>query len=309
LEKDSDARVRVQTAFTLGATTDGKADDELMKLLLANANDPLVRDAVASGLPGREFQMLTRLCADPALAGAKPGYKDAIMRLAGCVIAENKPGKISATLSLAANQGDSGRWRAEAILDGLLAAKPKTAKPGSIALKSPPDGWKAITSDAKMAGRAKKIGEWIAWSGEGSTAKAVEEVKLAPADQKRFDSGKIRYQTLCVACHQLNGQGLAGLAPPLAGSEWVEGSEGRLARIIIHGVRGAEGRHLNVEGHAGGNDFAALDDEAIAEIMTYVRNEWGNRASVVETSAVKAIRTTEAKRGESWTVEELMKIK
>ncbi|MBA3699450.1 MAG: c-type cytochrome [Planctomycetes bacterium] len=309
LEKDSDARVRVQTAFTLGATTDGKADDELMKVLLANANDPLVRDAVASGLPGREFQMLTRLCADPALASTKPGYKEAIMRLAGCVIAENKPGKISATLSLAANQGDSGRWRAEAILDGLLAAKPKTAKPGSIALKSPPDGWKAITSDAKMADRAKKIGEWIAWSGEGSTAKAVEPAKLSAGDQKRFDSGKTRYQTLCVACHQLNGQGLAGLAPPLAGSEWVEGSEGRLARIIIHGVRGeivAAGVTFNVEMPPLGG---ALDDEAIAEIMTYVRNEWGNRANVVETSAVKAIRTAEAKRGESWTVEELMKIK
>lgn len=309
LGNDADARVRVQTAFSLGAAADGKGVDELMTLLLKQATDPLVRDAVASGLSGREFQMLTRLCAEPTFSSAKPGYKEAVQRLAGCVIAENKPGKISATLSLAATQGDSGRWRAEAILDGLLAAKPKNAKAGSIALKSAPDGWKNISGDAKLADRAKKIGEWIAWSGEGSTAKAVEPPKLSPADQKRFDSGKTRYQTLCVACHQLNGQGLAGLAPPLAASEWVEGPEGRLARIIMHGVRGeivAAGVTFNVEMPPLG---AALDDEAIAEIMTYVRNEWGNRASVVETSAVKAIRTAEAKRGESWTVEELLKIK
>jgi mono/diheme cytochrome c family protein/glucose/arabinose dehydrogenase len=309
LGKDGDARVRTQAAFSLGAAADGKADDALMAVLLAGATDPLLRDAVASGLANREFQMLTRLCADPATANPRPGLKEAIMRLAGCVIVENKPGKISATLSLAANQGDSGRWRAEALLDGLLAAKPKNAKAGSITLKSPPDGWKAATGDAKLAERAKKIGEWIAWSGEGSTAKAVEPPKLSAAEQKRYDSGKMRYQTLCVACHQLNGQGLAGLAPPLAASEWVEGPEGRLARIIMHGVRGeitAAGVTFNVEMPPLG---AALDDEAIAEIMTYVRNEWGNRASVVETSAVKAIRAAEAKRGESWTVEELLKIK
>lgn len=309
LAKDADARVRTQAAFSLGATADGKADDELMAVLLANANDPLMRDAAISGLPGREFQMLTRLCADQAFATAKPGFKDVIVRLAGCVIAENKPGKISATLSLAATQGETGRWRAEALLDGLLLAKPKTAKPGSIALKNAPDGWKNVSGDAKLADRAKKIGEWIAWSGEGSTAKAVEPAKLAPAEQKRFEAGRTRYQTLCVACHQLGGQGLAGLAPPLAGSEWVEGPESRFARIILHGVRGeitAAGVSFNVEMPPLG---AALDDESIAEIMTYVRNEWGNRAAPVETSAVKAIRAAEAKRGESWTVEELMKLK
>jgi mono/diheme cytochrome c family protein/glucose/arabinose dehydrogenase len=308
LGKDADARVRMQTAFSLGAATEGKADAELVTLLLT-ATDGLLCDAIATGLRGREFQTLTTLCAAPAFAAAKPGAKEAIMSLAGCVIGENKPGKISATLSLAASQTGSGRWRAEAILDGLLAAKPKTAKPGSITLKSAPDGWKAVTDEPKLADRAKKIGEWIAWSGEGSTAKPVEAAKLSPAEQKRFDAGKVRYQTLCFACHQMNGQGLAGLAPPLAGSEWVEGPDGRLARIIMHGVKGeitAAGVTFNLEMPGLG---AALDDEAIAEIMTYVRNEWGNRASTVDTAAVKAVRTAEAKRGDAWTAEELLKIK
>lgn len=231
------------------------------------------------------------------------------MRLAGCVIGENKPGKISATLSLAATQTGEGHWRAEAILDGMLAAKPKNAKSGSIALKSPPDGWKAAIDDPKLADRAKKIGEWIAWSGAGSTAKPVEAAKLAPADQKRFDAGKARYQNLCFACHQLSGQGLPGLAPPLVGSEWVEGPDGRLARIIMNGVKGeitAAGVTFSLEMPGLGG---ALDDTAISEIMTYVRNEWGNRASVVDAAMVKAVRTAEAKRGEAWSAEDLLKIK
>ncbi len=309
LATDQDARVRRQAVFSLGAAVGGQADDQLFALLLSTSAEPGMCDAIASGLMGREFQMLTRLCADPAMATARPGAREALMRLAGCVINENKPGKISATLSLAATQTNEGRWRAEALLDGILAAKPKTAKPGSIALKAPPEGWQVVTADAKLAERAKKIGEWIAWTGAGSTAKVFEPPKLSSSEQKRYDSGKNRYQTLCVACHQLTGQGLAGLAPPLAGSEWVEGPEGRLARIILHGVRGeitAAGVTFNVEMPPLGG---ALDDEAIADIMTYVRNEWGNRASVIETAAVKAIRAAEAKRGGAWTAEELLKLK
>jgi mono/diheme cytochrome c family protein/glucose/arabinose dehydrogenase len=309
LAHDSDPRVRIQAALSCGMAANGKADDQLFAMLVAGATSPLDRSAVASGLAGREFHMLTRLCADPTFTSAKPGYKEIFSLLTNCIITENKPGKISATLSLSATQPADGRWRTEAILDGLLAAKPKNAKAGSIALKSPPDGWQLVTSEPKLADRAKKIGEWIAWSGAGSTAKAIEPAKLSAANQKRFDAGKIRYQTLCVACHQLTGQGLAGLAPPLAGSEWVEGPESRLARIILHGVRGeitAAGVTFNIEMPPLG---ASLDDAAIAEILTYVRNEWGNRASVVEASAIKAIRAAESKRGESWTAEELLKIK
>jgi mono/diheme cytochrome c family protein len=54
---------------------------------------------------------------------------------------------------------------------------------------------------------------------------------------------------------------------------------------------------------------SALDDQAIAEIMTYVRNEWGNSATPVINSEVKAVREAESKRSASWTAEELLKIK
>lgn len=305
---DADARVPLQVALSLGAVADGKADAQLEALAIAHANHPLIREAVLSGLAGREFAFLTRLTSNPVFATGKPGYDGLVAGLAGCVLAENKPGKISALLTLAATQPKEAAWRQEAIVNGAHnAIKGKNAKPGAVKLKTKPDAWDDLAAVAKLKAKTGELAQWIVWDGSAA-AKPAAAAKLDPAQQKRFDKGKERYLTLCVACHQLNGQGLAGLAPPLAESEWVEGSEQRLARIILHGVRGeitAAGVTFNVEMPPLG---AALDDEAIAEIMTYVRNEWGNRAAPVETSVVKAIRAAEAKRGESWTAEELLKI-
>ena len=307
--KDKEPQVMLQAIFSLGATPGGKADD-LFAALLANPGDhPLWDDAVVSGLAGNEFRMITRVCADPAFATSSAFGKDALKSLAKCVIAENKPGKISATLSLAAIQPSEGRWRTEAIIDGLLAAKPKNAKPGSITLLAPPDGWDVLEKDPKQKDRVKNITDWIAWKGNSASTKIVAAPKLSADHQKLFDGGKMRYQVLCAACHQMNGQGLAGLAPPLAASEWVEGPHGRLSRIIMHGVGGeitAAGVTFNLEMPPLGS---ALDDQAIAEIMTYVRNEWGNSATPISNSEVKAVRDAESKRSASWTVEELLKIK
>ncbi len=307
--KDKNLQIALQAIFSLGANTDGKADDILAELLTNPIDHKYAADAVLSGLTGREFRMLTRLCADAAFEKSSDHGKDSIKSLTKAIIGEKNPGKISATLSLAATQPTEGRWRAEAILDGLLGAKPKNAKAGSIKLPGPPDGWHLLEKDGKQKDRVKKITEWIAWKGNSAETKTVEPKALSAADKKLFDEGKTRYQILCAACHQLNGQGLAGLAPPLAGSEWVEGPHGRMSRIILHGVMGeitAADVTFNLAMPPLGG---ALDDQAIAEIMTYVRNEWGNSAPAVQASDVKSVRDTESKRSASWTVEELMKIK
>lgn len=305
---DSDGRVNIQLALSLGAVADGKADAQLETLALAKAANPLVCDAIMTGLAGREFAFLTRLTSNPAFVTAKPGYDALVASLAGCVITENKPGKVSALLTLAATQPKDAAWRQEAIINGAHAAtKAKNAKPGAIKLKTKPDAWDDLAAVTKLKDKTTELAKWIVWDGSAA-AKPVAAAKLDPAQQKRFDKGKERYLTLCVACHQLNGLGLAGLAPPLADSEWVEGPEQRLTRIVLNGVRGeitAAGVTFNVEMPPLGT---ALDDAAIAEILTYVRNEWGNRGAPVETSTVKATRATEAKRGESWTVEELLKL-
>src|SRR5436305_4434852 len=113
------------------------------------------------------------------------------------------------------------------------------------------------------------------------------------AEQKRFEAGELVYQMTCIACHQQHGMGLEGLAPPLAASEWVLGSEQRLVRIILNGMRG----RVAVKDKVWEMDMpplSILDDEQIASVLTYVRLDWNNRAAPVDPMTVKKIREATA---------------
>ena len=150
------------------------------------------------------------------------------------------------------------------------------------------------------------------WSGKVAKAiKADDGPQLPPAEMKRYQSGQERYMTLCIACHQPNGQGLAGLAPSLVSSEWVQGSAARPVRIILHGLQGP----ITVNNQPFTSPVVmppqkdVLDDVAIAEVLTYVRNAWGNKAAPVQAADVTAIREQEKARAAPWTAEELLKIK
>ena len=88
----------------------------------------------------------------------------------------------------------------------------------------------------------------------------------------------------------MNGLGTAGVYPPLAGSEWVTGGTERLAALIIHGLSGP----ITVKGqnYSGAVQMPAHKDtyssEDIAQVMSYIRNMWGNEASFVTTEMVDA---------------------
>jgi mono/diheme cytochrome c family protein len=116
----------------------------------------------------------------------------------------------------------------------------------------------------------------------------------------------------CVTCHQPNGMGLPGAFPPLANSEWVTGSEERLVRLVLHGVMGpikVAGTDYNsaMPGFGPGGGFNWSDDK-IAAVLTYIRQEWGNKAGPIATEKVTAIRTKEAARKTAWTAAELEKL-
>lgn len=121
--------------------------------------------------------------------------------------------------------------------------------------------------------------------------------------------GKKVYDTVCAACHQANGLGTAGSFPPLAGSDWAlaEGPN-RIIRLILNGIQGP----ITVNGQAFNNAMppwgAVLQDEQIAAVVTYIRSEWGNKASAVTVEEVAKIRAAEAKRELPWSAEELLKI-
>ena len=108
--------------------------------------------------------------------------------------------------------------------------------------------------------------------------------------QQQLDAGKEVYMKaaagggMCFTCHQPNGEGMAGQFPPLAGSDWVLGDKERLIKISMYGLMG----EIEVNGVKYNNVMAppgippgSLTDEQIANVLTYIRNDWGNSASAV----------------------------
>ena len=117
--------------------------------------------------------------------------------------------------------------------------------------------------------------------------------------------GKALYLVSCSACHQPNGQGLEGIAPPLAGTQWPNESEERLARIVLHGLRGpitVAGKEYNLEMPAMG----FFDDQDIAAILTYIRDTWGKPSQPATPKTISLIRAQNQDRADSWTIEELL---
>jgi mono/diheme cytochrome c family protein len=101
--------------------------------------------------------------------------------------------------------------------------------------------------------------------------------------------GKELYLLQCLACHQVDGGGVPHLNAPLDGSANVTGNDkAKLIKIVLNGLKGEE-----IEGETYNNVMAShkeLTDRQIADILTYVRNSWTNKASQVTTAEVKAIR-------------------
>lgn len=126
--------------------------------------------------------------------------------------------------------------------------------------------------------------------------------------------GKKSYEQVCSTCHQATGQGIPGIYPPLAGSEWVLGTPEHVVRIVLHGlkgpitVKGAQygAASMPVFGKVAGSGYNWNDDR-IAAVLTYVRQEWGNKADPITPEQVTAIRTKEGDRKE-WSEAELKAI-
>jgi len=116
-------------------------------------------------------------------------------------------------------------------------------------------------------------------------------------DQEEFDlkasieRGKNIYIINCLSCHMENGEGIEGLYPPVAKSDYMLADTKRSIRQILYGVSGemtVNGKiyNLPMEGYE-------LNDEQASDVLNYIRNSWENKAEAVKPEDIKAARKTE----------------
>ncbi len=152
-------------------------------------------------------------------------------------------------------------------------------------------------------------------TGEGLKVTKGSEIivnHLKGDDLEQFSAGWDIYHKdgSCRTCHQKNGKGLSASGfPPLMGSRWVTGDPKVLAKILLKGLIGP----IEVKGKVYPGQVPMtpyedlLNDEEIAQVMTYVRNAFGNRSSVVTPDYVSGVRAEIAASGKKgyYKVEEL----
>ncbi len=118
-------------------------------------------------------------------------------------------------------------------------------------------------------------------------AKPVAGIKAS------IERGQKVYAGTCLACHQADALGVQRMNPPLVKTTWVLGDKKKLAKIVLFGLKGGE---IVIDGDDFHNPMppqaGQLTDQQIADALTYVRNNFGNKASAVTVADVKAARGT-----------------
>jgi mono/diheme cytochrome c family protein len=131
------------------------------------------------------------------------------------------------------------------------------------------------------------------------------EVALDPF-QTAMKKGAGTY-ALCQGCHMADGKGQPGNFPPLAASEWITGGTERSIRVVINGLIGpVTAAGMTVNNPAGmPAQGAVLNDQDIANVLTYVRNSFGNTGPMVTKEMVAKVRTDIGTRTAQWTAADL----
>lgn len=147
--------------------------------------------------------------------------------------------------------------------------------------------------------------------------KAIESRKnenMTASLQKIYPRGTVLFKTVCQTCHGADGNGIQSLAPPLNQSGIVTGDKKRLISIVLYGLTGpveVAGRQYKapeISGDMpgiGSND--EFSDKDIAEVLSFIRNCWNNKAAAVSEKEIMEVRKQYKGRQKSFTMEELGK--
>ena len=114
------------------------------------------------------------------------------------------------------------------------------------------------------------------------------EQKIAKNKAEQISLGENVYKQNCLACHQANGQGVKGAFPPLAKSDWFKKGKSEVIGVVKNGLEGP----IKVNGESFNSVMPALglNDQDIANVLTFIYNSWGNDGTVVSPSDVKAVK-------------------
>jgi nitrite reductase (NO-forming) len=123
-----------------------------------------------------------------------------------------------------------------------------------------------------------------------ATASKAAETGVLTKDMQ-IKAGGALFAGTCSVCHQANGEGLAGVFPPLAKSDFLTKDHTKAIAVVINGLSGP----VKVNGKDYNSvmpPMSQLSDDAVANILTYVTNSWGNTGDQVTQAQVAKVRAS-----------------
>lgn len=202
------------------------------------------------------------------------------------------------------------RVRLEAVVAASYLLKPEAVEIALQALDAPRDRFidyalaqsiRSLEAQWRPALTAGKL------SFGGNAAHAAHLRQIATAAPVPVPPGKAVYDSLCLNCHQADGKGLPGIYPSLVRSDWISGDLARLIKVVTHGLTGAI--QLNGETFGGVNAVPmppmGLDDQQTADVLTWLRRNFGHTAPAVTAAQVRTVRAAVGARSTPWTEVEL----
>jgi mono/diheme cytochrome c family protein/glucose/arabinose dehydrogenase len=243
---------------------------------------------------------------DQALLRQLLGAKDFRVRAAAVRVLRYTGHQVKdqSDLLLHAANDEHGRVRLEVIAAASWMDKEKGLTILKEVEKLPVDEWMAPafeTAVAHLNGRSVE-----------EKKEEISKTNLKGKDLDLYIKGKAVYsrEGYCNTCHQPDGGGLSASGfPPLAGTAWVTGSNERLIKLVLNGLHGP----IEVLGQKYGGQVpmtpfgGLLTDEDVAAVLTYVRNSFGNKASVISPEEVKKVRDATNGKSGFYSPEELLK--
>ncbi len=209
-----------------------------------------------------------------------------------------------ADLLMAAANDAHGRVRLEAITAASWISKEEGLPIIEAAGTHPIDGY------IKQAHRVALA--HIKQQAATPTPKKAVETKLTGEAKSLYILGEEVYRRdgHCITCHQPDGKGLPAAGfPPLHQTKWSTGNEDRLIKLTLNGLWGPiKVKGKDYPGYVPMTPFGGmLTDKEIASVLTYVRNSFGNKASVITTDKVRAVRNASKGKQGFYKPEELLK--
>lgn len=117
-----------------------------------------------------------------------------------------------------------------------------------------------------------------------ASGEPAADTQVAKNKEEKMLFGERLYQRNCMACHQENGKGLPGAFPPLAGSDYLLSDPKRSIDVLLDGLSGEI--TVNGVGYNGVMPAVSLDDQSVANVLTYVLNTWNNNGGEITAEEV-----------------------